>query len=143
MSRLRLSVAGIALLLALPSGGSALAAAGGGGPIAVGPGPVSRAVSRGPRRLRLRISPNRVGASNTFSVELTRAGAHLRGARVTMSLAMTGMAMAPQVVRLRELRPGVYAITGRSFAMAGPWGLVFVVTPRSGGRSTLAVRDSP
>jgi hypothetical protein len=143
MSQLGLSVAGVAALLALPFGGPALAAGAGGGQISVGPGPVSRAVSRGPQRLHLRISPNRVGASNTFSVELTRAGAHLRGARVTMSLAMTEMAMAPQIVRLREVRPGVYAITGRAFAMSGPWGLVFAVTPRTGGRSTLAVRDSP
>jgi hypothetical protein len=101
---------------------------------------VSRAVSRGPQRLQLRISPNREGASNTFSIELTRAGAHVRRARVTMSLAMTEMAMAPQTVRLREVRPGVF--TGRAFAMAGPWGLVFVVTPPRGSRSTLAVLDS-
>jgi hypothetical protein len=140
MSRLRLSVAA---LLALSLGGPAVGATDGGGQIAVGPGTVSRAVSRGPQRLQLRISPNRVGASNTFSIELTRAGAHVRRARVTMTLAMTEMAMAPQTVRLREVRPGVYAITGRAFAMAGSWGLVFVVAPPGGSRSTLAVLDSP
>jgi hypothetical protein len=142
MSRLRPVLLAAAATAFLPLSEIPALAADGTGQIAVGPGAVSKAVPRGKQRLRLRISPNRASLSNTISIELTRAGTHLRGAHVTMSFGMTEMAMAPQTFALREVRPGVYAVTGRALVMGGTWGLVFRVTPRSGARSTLAVVDS-
>jgi YtkA-like len=142
MSRLRpVLLAAVATAL-LPLSEAPALAADSAGEIAVGPGAVSKVVPRGAQRLHLRISPNRASSSNTISIELTRAGTHLRGARVTMSLEMAEMAMAPQTVALREVRPGVYAFSGRALVMGGTWGLVFRVAPRSGMRSTLAVVDS-
>jgi hypothetical protein len=111
-------------------------------PARVGPGTVSRTIPHGVQRVRLRITPNRASSANTISIELRRAGAHVRGARVTMSFTMTGMAMAAQTFPLVETSPGVYSFTGRALVMGGTWGLVFAVTPRGGSRSTISVLDT-
>ncbi len=111
-------------------------------PRRVGPGPVAASFPRGVQRARLRIAPNRASSANTISLELRRGGAHLRGAHVTMSFTMTGMAMASQTFPLLETSPGVYSFTGRALVMGGTWGLVFAVTPHGGRRSTLSVLDT-
>jgi hypothetical protein len=111
-------------------------------PARVGPGTVLKTLPHGLQRVRLRISPNRASSANTISIELRRGGAHVRGARVTMSFTMTGMAMAAQTFPLLETSPGVYSFTGRALVMGGTWGLVFAVTPRGGSRSTLSVLDT-
>jgi hypothetical protein len=111
-------------------------------PARVGPGTVIATFPHGTQRVRLRIAPNRASSANTISIELRRGGAHVRGARVTMSFTMTGMAMAAQTFPLVETSPGVYSFTGRALVMGGTWGLVFAVTPRGGSRSTLSVLDT-
>jgi hypothetical protein len=111
-------------------------------PRRVGPGPVLASFPRGVQLVRLRIAPNRASSANTISLELRRGGAHLRGARVTMSFTMTGMAMAAQTFPLLETTPGVYSFTGRALVMGGTWGIVFAVTPHGGRRTTLSVLDT-
>jgi copper transport protein len=98
----------------------------------VGPGPVSKAVSKGPYRVRVRVTPNRAAVANDFSVALTRAGVPVRGAEVVTKFDMLDMEMGEQSYRFRELRPGLFAKSAPALVMVGHWALQFEVTPPGG-----------
>src|SRR5207247_746034 len=71
-----------ALLSSLPPPSKALAQAGNAS-ARVGPGRVTRVVTKNGYRLEFRIDPNRAAVPNDFSVRITRDGAPVRGADVT------------------------------------------------------------
>jgi copper transport protein len=98
----------------------------------VGPGPVSKVVNAGPYRLDVRITPNRAALPNRFSVAISRGGAPLRGAAVTMRFTMLDMDEQQQVYTLPEGPAGTYSRTAPALVMVGRWALGFTVTPTSG-----------
>jgi copper transport protein len=98
----------------------------------VGPGPVSKAVSKGPYRVRVRVTPNRAAVANDFSVALTQAGVPVRGAEVVTKFDMLDMEMGEQSYRFRELRPGLFARSAPALVMVGHWALQFEVSPPGG-----------
>jgi copper transport protein len=117
-----------ALLSSLPPPSKALAEAGKAS-ARVGPGRVTRVVTKNGYRLEFRIDPNRAAVPNDFSVRITRDGAPLRGADVTTSFAMLDMEMGQQAYRLAETAPGVYSHSAPALVMVGHWGLSFDVRP--------------
>jgi copper transport protein len=106
-----------------------------------GPGAVSETIEEGGYRLDVRVDPNRAAVPNDFSVEVTRNGAPVRGADVTLRLDMLDMAMQSLEYRLAEVRPGVYAHSAPALVMVGRWGLTLRVTPRNGPTVTAVVVD--
>jgi copper transport protein len=94
-----------------------------------GPGRVVETVDRNGYHLALRVDPNRAAVPNTFSVELTRHGARVRGADVTLRFTMLDMEMQAQEYRLPETAPGAYAKELPALVMVGRWGLALSVTP--------------
>ncbi len=133
-----LFAAGVLASLAPPS--PALAKAGKAA-AKVGPGPVSRTVNESGYALRFRINPNRAAASNTFVVEIERAGRPVRGADVLERLEMLDMAMGSQTVRLEERAPGRYEHESAALVMAGHWGMTFEITPPGRKPFTVVLRD--
>jgi copper transport protein len=117
-----------ALLSSLPPPSKALAEAGKAS-ARVGPGRVTRVVTKDGYRLEFRIDPNRAAVPNDFSVRITRDGAPVRGADVTTSFAMLDMEMGQQAYRLAEGAPGVYSHSAPALVMVGHWGLSFDVRP--------------
>jgi copper transport protein len=107
----------------------------------VGPGPVTEVVNRSGYRLAVRVSPNRAGYPNDFSVRITRDGRPVRGADVTLGFTMLDMEMGQQQYRLAETQPGVYTLAKPALVMVGHWGLSFEVTPRRGPPFTVLVVD--
>jgi len=107
----------------------------------VGPGVVSTVVHQGPYTLRLRVSPNRAAAPNTFTAEITRNGVPVRGADVILTFEMLDMEMGNQEYRLTEVKPGVYARASPALVMVGHWGLAFQVTPKGGAPVQVLVVD--
>ena len=95
----------------------------------VGPGPVSKVLSKGPYRLRIHVTPNRAAIQNSFSLALTRGGRPVRGAHVLSRFDMLDMEMGEQRYRLREERPGVFTKDAPALVMVGHWALQFEVTP--------------
>jgi copper transport protein len=96
----------------------------------VGPGVVSKTVTRNGYTLALLVRPNRAVASNSFAVRVTRGGKPVRGADVTLNFAMLDMQMPDQEFQLTETAPGVYERKAPALVMAGHWGLGFTVTPK-------------
>jgi copper transport protein len=117
-----------ALLSSLPPPSKALAEAGKAS-ARVGPGRVTRVLTKNGYRLEFRIDPNRAAVPNDFSVRITRDGAPVRGADVTTSFAMLDMEMGQQAYRLAETAPGVYSHSAPALVMVGHWGLSFDVRP--------------
>jgi copper transport protein len=117
-----------ALLSSLPPPSKALAEAGKAS-ARVGPGRVTRVVTKNGYRLEFRIDPNRAAVPNDFSVRITRDGAPVRGADVTTSFAMLDMEMGEQAYHLAETAPGVYSHSAPALVMVGHWGLSFDVRP--------------
>jgi FtsP/CotA-like multicopper oxidase with cupredoxin domain len=64
------------------------------------------------------------------AVRITRHGSSVRGADVTVTYTMVGMAMAPSSETLRETSAGVYSGRGPGVSMAGRWQLTIGVAPR-------------
>jgi copper transport protein len=95
----------------------------------VGPGPVTRVLTRGGYRLEVRLDPKRAAVPNDFSVRITRDGAPVRGADVTTSFIMLDMEMGQQAYHLAETAPGVYSHSAPALVMVGHWGLSFDVRP--------------
>jgi hypothetical protein len=118
---------------ALAEEGSALAE--------VGPGRVATTVRAGAYTLRVLVDPNRAAAPNTFAVRISRDGAPLRGAQVTLTFAMLDMQMGNQEYELTQTAPGLYAHPAPALVMVGHWGLSFTVTPRGGRPFTALVVD--
>jgi copper transport protein len=107
----------------------------------VGPGNVAETVHRAGYTLQVLVSPNRAAAPNSFALKLTRHGAPVRNANVTLTFAMLDMQMANQEFQLTETRPGVYSRAAPALVMVGHWGLTFTVTPKSGQPFTAVVVD--
>jgi copper transport protein len=107
----------------------------------VGPGPVRETVRRGPYRLDLAVTPNRVAAANAFSVVLTRGGQPVRGADVTVTFTMLDMEMGSTSFRLAETAPGRYGRREPALVMVGHWGLSYTVTPEGGAPFTVVLVD--
>lgn len=95
----------------------------------VGPGPVSKVVTKGPYRVRVQVSPNRAALQNSFSLAITLNGRPVRGAQVISRFDMLDMEMGAQSYRFRELRPGVFAKSAPALVMVGHWAIQFEVTP--------------
>ena len=107
----------------------------------VGPGSVSEVVNHGDYRLVVRVVPNRAAQPNTFSIAITRHGAPVRGAGVTMTFTMLDMEMGQLSYHLPETAPGVYGRTEPALVMVGHWGLSFAVAPRGAQPFTVLVID--
>ena len=96
----------------------------------VGPGPVDEKVSEAGYDLKFGVSPNRATRPNAFSVELTKDGKPVRGARVVAKFTMLDMEMGQQSYKFSELRPSVYGHPNLpALVMVGHWGLDFTITP--------------
>lgn len=107
----------------------------------VGPGPVTRTISHGRYRLRLRIAPNRAAAQNSFALALTRDGRPVRSADVLARFSMLDMDMSPTAYRLAERSPAVYANSAPSLVMAGHWALSFSIQPLGASPFSVLVLD--
>src|SRR5206468_42042 len=57
----------------------------------VGPGPVTRSVTRNGYTLRVLVQPNKAVADNAFALQVTRGGKPVRGASVTLDFSMLDM----------------------------------------------------
>jgi copper transport protein len=95
----------------------------------VGPGRVSKAVTRNGYRIQFEAAPNRAAVPNDFALRLTRSGKPVRGADVTAKFAMLDMEMQQQAYHLPETSPGVYTRSAPALVMVGHWGISFDVQP--------------
>jgi copper transport protein len=118
-----------AVLSSLAPPSKALASVGGAA-AHVGPGPVSRTVTRNGYTFAFSVSPNKAAVPNSFAVRITRGGAPVRGADVVVTFEMLDMEMGNQAYRLSEVEPGVYSHAAPALVMVGHWGLSFNVAPR-------------
>ncbi|HXY84177.1 MAG TPA: copper resistance protein CopC [Gaiellaceae bacterium] len=98
----------------------------------VGPGRVSTVLNKPPYKLQVLVDPNRAAVANTFAVKITKHGAPVQHADVTLTFAMLDMEMANQEYQLSETQPGVYSHPSPALVMVGHWGLSFNVTPKGG-----------
>jgi copper transport protein len=120
-----------AVLSSLPPPSKALASVGNAS-AHVGPGPVTKTVTKGGYQLRVSVSPNRAALPNSFAVSITKGGKPVRNADVLLTFAMLDMEMQNQEYRLSETSPGVYSHASPALVMVGHWGLTFDVTPSGG-----------
>ncbi|HZS24459.1 MAG TPA: copper resistance protein CopC [Gaiellaceae bacterium] len=95
----------------------------------VGPGRVAETVTRNGYTVQLLIDPNKAVAENSFGVKLTRNGAPVSHAQVTIQFNMLDMEMPQQEYGLAETSPGVYTRKASALVMVGHWGLNVNVTP--------------
>lgn len=118
---------------ALSKEGSALAR--------VGPGRVAATVRQNGYTLQMLVNPNKAAIPNKFALRITKNGAPVTGANVTLGFAMLDMEMANQEYQLRETQPGVYSRPAPALVMVGHWGLSFNVTPKGGTPFTAFIVD--
>ena len=107
----------------------------------VGPGRVAASVHSNGYVLQVLVNPNKAVAQNTFTLKITKNGAPVRGADVTLTFAMLDMQMANQEYQLTETAPGIYSHPASALVMVGHWGLSFDVTPAKGLPFTALVVD--
>jgi copper transport protein len=107
----------------------------------VGPGRVAETVQRGAYRLQVLVSPNKAAAPDSFSLRITRGGAPVRGANVTLTFNHTEMQMPQQEYQLKETAPGVYSRAAPALVMVGKWALAFSVTPPGAPPFTALILD--
>ena len=107
----------------------------------VGPGPVTSVVTHGDYKLTIRVVPNRAAQPNLFSVAITKQGAPVRGADVTMTFTMLDMEMGQLSYHLPETALGVYGWTEPALVMVGHWGLRFDVRPPGGAPVSVLLVD--
>jgi copper transport protein len=108
----------------------------------VGPGPVSRVLTKNGYTLKVRVVPNRAAVPNDFSLSLTRNGKPVTGADVKVTMEMLDMEMGNQTYQLTETSPGIYSRpSAPALVMVGHWGLSFDVTPKGGQQFTALVVD--
>jgi len=98
----------------------------------VGPGPVAETVMKNGYKVSVRISPNRAGMPDTFTVRVTRNGKPVRGATVVTRFDMLDMEMQSQSFAFREVTPGTYEKSAPALVMVGHWALTFEVQPPGG-----------
>jgi copper transport protein len=107
----------------------------------VGPGPVAETVHKAGYTLRVLVRPNKAVSPNSFSVEITKGGAPVRHANVTLTFLMLDMQMGQQEYQLKETKPGIYSHAASALVMVGHWGLSFDITPTAGEPLTALVVD--
>jgi copper transport protein len=129
-----------AVLSSLPPPSKALASIGNAS-AHVGPGPVTRTVTRNGYTLAVRVNPNKAAVPNDFTVKLTRGGKPVQGADVVLTFAMLDMEMGNQAFHLTETSPGVYTHAAPALVMVGHWGLSFDVSTKQGNEFTVLVVD--
>ena len=118
-----------AVLSSLPPPSKALASVGGAS-AHVGPGAVSRTVTKNGYTVNVQVGPNRAAVPNTFTAKITKDGQPVRGAEVVQTFTMLDMEMGQQAYRLTETSPGVYTHAAPALVMVGHWGLGLNVTPQ-------------
>jgi copper transport protein len=92
-----------------------------------GPGAVSETFTQNGYRIELHVTPNRAAVPNDFTVHVTRSGAPVTGADVTLRFTMLDMEMPAQEYKLAETAPGTYAKSLPALVMVGRWGLALAV----------------
>ena len=107
----------------------------------VGPGKVAATVKRLGYTLQVLVEPNQAAAPNSFALKVTQNGRPVRGADVTLGVAMLDMEMPQQDYRLTESAPGVYERRAPALVMVGHWGLTFTITPRGAPAFTARIVD--
>jgi copper transport protein len=107
----------------------------------VGPGPAVSVVRRGPYRVELRVTPNKVAVPNDFSVRVTKAGKPVRSAEVTATFTMLDMEMPQLSYTLPEREPGVFSRSAPALVMVGRWGLSFEIRPPGGSPLEVLLLD--
>lgn len=107
----------------------------------VGPGTVARTVQRNGYTLEVLVSPNKAAAPDRFALRITRNGAPVRGANVTVTFNHTEMEMPQQQYQLAEVSPGLYARSAPALVMVGRWALNFQVTPPAGAPFNALILD--
>ncbi len=98
----------------------------------VGPGRVAETVRQAGYELQVLVSPNKAVAPDSFALRITKNGAPLRGANVTLTFNHTEMQMPQQEYQLTETQPGVYSHDAPALVMVGKWALAFQITPKTG-----------
>jgi copper transport protein len=107
----------------------------------VGPGRVVQVIQKNGYTIKVLVSPNRAAVPNSFALQLTKGGAPVRGADVTLQFAMLDMQMANQEYQLAETAPGLYTRPAPALVMVGHWGLTYTITPKRGEPFTVLVVD--
>ena len=107
----------------------------------VGPGTVARSVRQGGYRLEVLVSPNKAAAPDRFALRLTKNGAPVRGATVTLTFNHTEMQMPQQQYQLTETAPGLYIRSAPALVMVGRWALDFQVVPPGGAPFSALILD--
>jgi copper transport protein len=107
----------------------------------VGPGRVAATVTRDGYRLRVLVTPNKAAAPDSFSLAITKGGAPVRKATVTLLFNQLEMQMPQQEYSLREIAPGVYSRAAPALIMVGKWGLSFQVAPLGAPPFTALIVD--
>jgi copper transport protein len=107
----------------------------------VGPGRVAQSVARGGYRLQVLVAPNKAAAPDSFALRITKNGAPVRGATVSLAFNHLEMEMPQQTYALAETQPGVYARRAPALIMVGKWGLTFSVAPRGAPPFTALIVD--
>jgi len=107
----------------------------------VGPGKVVQVIEKNGYTIKVLVSPNRAAVPNSFALQLTRGGAPVRGADVTLQFAMLDMQMANQEYQLAETAPGLYTRPAPALVMVGRWALTYTITPKGGEPFTVLVVD--
>ena len=107
----------------------------------VGPGKVVQVIEKNGYTIKVLVSPNRAAVPNSFALQLTRGGAPVRGADVTLQFAMLDMQMANQEYQLAETAPGIYTRPAPALVMVGHWALTYTITPKGGEPFTVLVVD--
>lgn len=123
-----------AVLSSLPPPSKALAQVGSAS-AHVGPGPVSRVVTKNGYTFAFGVSPNRAAMPDTFSVRVTKNGKPVRGAQLVVTFEMLDMEMQNTEHVLKETSPGFYTYPAApALVMVGHWGLLYELTPNGGGQ---------
>jgi copper transport protein len=102
-----------------------------------GPGAVVSQFTLGRDHVVLRVTPNKAALPNDFSVQVSRNGAPVRGAEVTLRFTMLDMEMPAQEYRLAESAPGTYTKSLPALVMVGRWALALTV---NGATTTIVDR---
>jgi copper transport protein len=107
----------------------------------VGPGRVAASVTENGYKLEVLVTPNKAAAPDSFALRITKNGAPVRGAEVTLTFNHTEMEMPQQEYQLKQTLPGVYSRSAPALVMVGRWALGFNVTPPGGPPFTALILD--
>ena len=107
----------------------------------IGPGPDGATTSVQGYRVTTHVQPNSSRRWNDIDLRLSRRGAAVRRATVSVRFDMPAMSMGAPRFGMREVRAGLYRYSGPAISMPGLWVLTFDVRPRHGRTFTVVVRD--